>query len=50
MSPDSGQRLYDAAGEPKQLWFKPDIGHVPWMSEEFESRIMVFYAMYLLVD
>ena len=27
ISKESGQRLYDAAGEPKELWSEPDVGH-----------------------
>jgi pimeloyl-ACP methyl ester carboxylesterase len=27
ISTGSGQRLYDAAGTPKELWFDPDVGH-----------------------
>jgi esterase/lipase len=51
ISPLSGQRLYDAAGEPKQLWFDPALGHVGFDSEraeEFEARISAFYDQYLL--
>ena len=41
ISPESGQRLYDAAGEPKELWFDPALGHADFDSEradEFEKR------------
>jgi len=51
ISPDSGQRLYDAAGEPKELWFEPDLGHVDFdtkMPEEFEKRVTQFFDKYLL--
>jgi fermentation-respiration switch protein FrsA (DUF1100 family) len=51
ISADSGQRLYDAAGEPKELWFEPDLGHVDFDSEradEFERRVVEFFDHYLL--
>jgi uncharacterized protein len=50
ISVDSGQRLYDAAGEPKELWFEPGLGHVDFDSdipEEFERRVAQFFDMYL---
>lgn len=53
ISADSGQRLYDAAGEPKELWFEPDLGHVDFdseMPEEFERRVAAFFDRYLLDD
>jgi fermentation-respiration switch protein FrsA (DUF1100 family) len=49
--PDSGQRLYDAAGEPRQLWFDPDLEHCEfWNSRrgEFEKRVAAFFDQYLL--
>lgn len=51
ISADSGQRLYDAAGEPKELWFEPELGHVDFDSEmagEFERRVVEFFDRYLL--
>jgi fermentation-respiration switch protein FrsA (DUF1100 family) len=51
ISPESGQRLYAAAGEPKELWFEPDLGHVMFDGArpgEFESRVTAFYDRYLL--
>lgn len=51
ISPDSGQRLYDAAGEPKELWFVPEAGHVnfeKFRPEEYEQRLLAFYDQYLL--
>jgi uncharacterized protein len=51
ISADSGQRLYDAAGEPKELWFDPELGHVQFDSkkaEEFEKRVAAFFDRYLL--
>jgi uncharacterized protein len=51
ISADSGQRLYDAAGEPKELWFDPALGHVEFDKErakEFEQRVSEFFDRYLL--
>jgi len=51
ISADSGQRLYDAAGEPKELWFEPELGHVDFDSEmpaEYERRVLEFFDRYLL--
>jgi uncharacterized protein len=51
ISPGSGARLYAAAGEPKELWFDPALGHVEFLAkrpEEFERRVIAFYDKYLL--
>ena len=51
ISADSGQRLYEAAGEPKELWFDPELGHVQFdteRAEEFEKRVAEFFDQYLL--
>jgi len=51
ISADSGQRLLDAAGEPKELWFEPNLGHVGFdseMPEEYEQRVVAFFDKYLL--
>jgi uncharacterized protein len=51
ISADSGQRLYDAAGEPKELWFDPALGHVEFDRErapEYEQRVAAFFDEYLL--
>ena len=51
ISPSSGQRLFDAAAEPKELWFEPELGHVQFLAkrpEEFERRLVGFYDKYLL--
>ena len=51
ISADSGQRLYEAAGEPKELWFDPELGHVEFDKEragEFEQRVAEFFDRYLL--
>jgi uncharacterized protein len=49
--PDSGHRLYNAANEPRELWYEPNQGHVLFdesYPEEFEERIIEFFDMYLL--
>lgn len=41
----SGQRLYDAALEPKQLWFDQQVGHAGFDTahpEEYEQRVVAF--------
>ncbi len=51
ISPTSGQILYDAAGEPKELWFDPELGHVKFdteRAEEYEARVVAFFDQYLL--
>jgi fermentation-respiration switch protein FrsA (DUF1100 family) len=51
VSPDSGQRLYDAAGEPRELWFDPQLDHVQFSTEragEYERRVVAFFDKYLL--
>lgn len=51
ISPESGQILYDAAKEPKELWFDPELGHVEFdkeRPEEYEARVSAFFDQYLL--
>jgi len=51
VSPNSGQLLYDAAGEPKELWYDPELGHVDFdkeRAEEYEARVSSFFDKYLL--
>jgi len=48
--PDSGQRLYDAAGDPKDLWFEPDVTHARFARdrpEEFQRRVVGFFEKHL---
>jgi len=48
---DSGQKLYDAAGEPRELWFDPELDHVQFSAkraEEYEARVVAFFDRYLL--
>ncbi len=49
--PESGERLYNAAGEPKSLWVEPDVGHLEMMRKfpaEYERRITTFFDQALL--
>jgi dipeptidyl aminopeptidase/acylaminoacyl peptidase len=51
VSVESGELLYNAAGEPRELWFEPDLGHAAFDSElpeEFEARVVGFFDQYLL--
>jgi uncharacterized protein len=53
VSPQSGQRLFDAAGEPKEFWHEADVGHAQFLQkhpEEFEKRVTGFYDRYLRHD
>ena len=52
ISPDSGARLLEAAGEPKSLWFDPALGHAQFLKQrpaEFERRVVEFYDRYLAI-
>jgi fermentation-respiration switch protein FrsA (DUF1100 family) len=51
ISPESGRLLYDAAGEPKELWYEPEIGHTDFdteLPEQYEARVVGFFDRYLL--
>jgi fermentation-respiration switch protein FrsA (DUF1100 family) len=51
ISPSSGQILYDAANEPKELWFEAELGHTAFdkeRAEEYEIRVVEFFNQYLL--
>jgi fermentation-respiration switch protein FrsA (DUF1100 family) len=51
---DSGDRLYEAAGEPKEYWFEPDATHANFDDPEvvppavYEARLVGFFDQYLL--
>ena len=50
VSPESGARLFEAAGQPKELWFEPDVGHAEFLKKrpaEFEQRVARFYNLHL---
>lgn len=51
ISKTSGELLFAAAREPKELWFEPKLGHAAFdgaMPDEFERRITAFFDKYLL--
>jgi len=50
VSPASGTLLFEAAKEPKELWFEPTVGHAQFLAErpeEFERRLVAFFDRYL---
>jgi fermentation-respiration switch protein FrsA (DUF1100 family) len=50
ISPQSGELLYEAAGNPKELWFDPALGHAKFFAErrdEYERRVLGFWDRYL---
>jgi fermentation-respiration switch protein FrsA (DUF1100 family) len=50
VSVSSGQKLFDRAGEPKEFWFEPGVGHgkfLTTMPAEFERRVVGFFDAYL---
>jgi fermentation-respiration switch protein FrsA (DUF1100 family) len=50
ISTSSGERLYAAAGEPKELWFDPGLGHTAFDSaypDEYERLVAGFFDKYL---
>jgi fermentation-respiration switch protein FrsA (DUF1100 family) len=53
ISPASGQQLYDAAHEPKEFWFEPNVEHAKFfdtMPQEYERRVTGFFDRYLAPD
>jgi alpha-beta hydrolase superfamily lysophospholipase len=50
---DSGERLYQAASQPKELWSVPGVGHVDFrqaLPQAYRERLLVFFERYLLED
>jgi len=48
---DSGQRLYEAAGEPRELWTEPDVPHLnmyAYYKTQYTKRVIKFFDEYLL--
>ena len=40
-----------AAGEPKELWYEPDVGHAGFdraKPDEYERRVVAFFDRYVL--
>jgi fermentation-respiration switch protein FrsA (DUF1100 family) len=51
--PDSGQRLFDAAAEPKELWFVPGVAHVDFrqvIPTAYRQKIIGFFTQSLPVE
>jgi fermentation-respiration switch protein FrsA (DUF1100 family) len=49
--PDSAQRIFDAAGEPKFLWTEADVPHLnmyAYYRERYTKRVIGFFDEYLL--
>jgi hypothetical protein len=45
--------LYEAAGQPKELWFEPDLGHASFdrqAPQAFEQRVVGFFEAHLLEE
>ena len=50
VSPESGAKLFEAAREPKELWFDPEVGHAEFLKKrpaEFERRVAEFFGKHL---
>ena len=48
---DSAHRLYDAAGEPRQLWMEPGVSHLNMfysLETEYTERVIGFFDTYLV--
>lgn len=53
ISPDSGQRLFDAAGEPRELWLAAGVDHAAFDKshpQEFARRVTGFFDRSLQPD
>ncbi len=51
VSPQSGERLFEAAREPKEFWHEAGVGHAQFLEmypEEFEQRVVGFFDRYVL--
>jgi fermentation-respiration switch protein FrsA (DUF1100 family) len=51
IGPDSGQRLFNAAAEPKELLLMEEAGHVDFehhRPEEYQKALVEFFSQYLL--
>jgi fermentation-respiration switch protein FrsA (DUF1100 family) len=48
--PHSAERLYEAAGEPKQIWLEREVGHMamyPQKGNQYIERVIGFFEKYL---
>lgn len=46
----AGGAVIIAAGEPKELWLEPELGHTDFdhaRAREYESRVVAFFDRYL---
>jgi dienelactone hydrolase len=53
VNPTGGKRLYEAAADPREFWFDPDLEHVEFDTkhpEEFEQRVVAFLDKYVLAS
>ncbi|HEX5217408.1 MAG TPA: alpha/beta hydrolase [Vicinamibacterales bacterium] len=51
ISLESGRRLFEAAGEPKELWYEPEVGHTGFdraKPDEYERRVVAFFDRYVV--
>jgi len=51
VDPQCGEQLYQAAGEPRELWIEPELGHGTFARDKpqaLESRMETFFGHYLL--
>jgi uncharacterized protein len=49
--PDSAERLYAAAGDPRELWIEPGVPHLnmyAYYRERYTKRVIKFFDTYLL--
>jgi alpha-beta hydrolase superfamily lysophospholipase len=50
---NSGQRLYEAAGKPKELWFVEGVKHVDFrqaVPDQYKQRVLGFFERHLPLD
>lgn len=53
LAPDNGQRLFEAAAEPKELWSVPGVEHVDFrqaVQQAYKQRIIGFFEQHLPLD
>ena len=53
LPPDNAQRLFQAAGEPKELWLAPGSGHAMARLDhgrEYVERVHAFFQRWLLTE
>jgi hypothetical protein len=51
VNPTGGQNLVDAAGEPCEFWYDPEVEHCQFRykyPDEFEKRIINYFDKYLI--